>query len=123
MKLFTTSIKKTYRGRPVVDGVSVEVNQGELQGDSGRFEIAQIGGDLKSTSGTFSKVNLNADGTASFMYYQKIYPDGEQRSFEDSRGMVINDYQEVIEKKWLEQLKLKYPLKVNESVLKTLIKK
>jgi peptidyl-prolyl cis-trans isomerase SurA len=101
----------------------VEVNQGELQGDSGRFELAQIGADPKSTAGTFSKINLNADGTASFMYYQKIYSDGEQRSFEDSRGMVINDYQEVIEKKWLEQLKLKYPLKVNESVLKTLIKK
>jgi peptidyl-prolyl cis-trans isomerase SurA len=101
----------------------IEVNQGELQGDSGRFEMAQIGGDPKSTSGTFSKINLNADGTASFMYYEKIYPDGEQRSFEDSRGMVINDYQDIIEKQWLEQLKLKYPLKVNESVLKTLIKK
>jgi len=32
VKLFTTSIKKTYRGRPVVDGVSVEVNQGEIVG-------------------------------------------------------------------------------------------
>ena len=32
MKLFTTSIKKTYRGRPVVDGVSVEVHQGEIVG-------------------------------------------------------------------------------------------
>ncbi len=32
MKLFTTSIKKTYRGRPVVDGVSVEVKQGEIVG-------------------------------------------------------------------------------------------
>ena len=32
MKLFTKSIKKTYRGRPVVDGVSVEVNQGEIVG-------------------------------------------------------------------------------------------
>lgn len=101
----------------------VEVNQGELQGDSGRFELAQIGGDPKSTAGTFSKITQNADGTASFMYYQIIYPEGEQRSFEDSRGMVINDYQDVIEKSWLEQLKLKYPLKVNESVLKTLIKK
>jgi lipopolysaccharide export system ATP-binding protein len=32
VKLFTKSIKKTYRGRPVVDGVSVEVNQGEIVG-------------------------------------------------------------------------------------------
>lgn len=32
MKLFTTNIKKSYRGRSVVDGVSVEVKQGEIVG-------------------------------------------------------------------------------------------
>jgi lipopolysaccharide export system ATP-binding protein len=32
VKLFTTSIKKSYRGRSVVDGVSVEVKQGEIVG-------------------------------------------------------------------------------------------
>jgi len=32
MKLYTENIKKTYRGRAVVNGVSVEVNQGEIVG-------------------------------------------------------------------------------------------
>lgn len=32
MKLHTHNIKKTYKGRPVVKGVSVEVNQGEIIG-------------------------------------------------------------------------------------------
>ncbi len=32
MKLYTKEIKKTYKGRPVVKGVSVEVNQGEIVG-------------------------------------------------------------------------------------------
>lgn len=32
MKLYTTSIKKSYKGRPVVDGVTVEVKQGEIVG-------------------------------------------------------------------------------------------
>jgi lipopolysaccharide export system ATP-binding protein len=32
MKLYTTNIKKTYKGRSVVKGVSVEVNQGEIVG-------------------------------------------------------------------------------------------
>jgi len=32
VKLFTTSIKKSYRGRSVVGGVSVEVKQGEIVG-------------------------------------------------------------------------------------------
>lgn len=32
MKLYTEQIRKTYKGRPVVNGVSVEVNQGEIVG-------------------------------------------------------------------------------------------
>lgn len=32
MKLYTQNIKKTYKGRPVVNGVSVEVQQGEIVG-------------------------------------------------------------------------------------------
>ncbi len=32
MKLYTNNIKKTYKGRNVVNGVSVEVNQGEIVG-------------------------------------------------------------------------------------------
>jgi peptidyl-prolyl cis-trans isomerase SurA len=101
----------------------VEANQGELQGDSGRFELTQIGAEANAQAETYSKIAPNADGTASFMYYVKTYPNGELRSFVDARGMVINDYQEVLEKKWLEELKKKYPSKVNESVLKTMFKK
>lgn len=32
MKLYTEHIRKTYKGRPVVNGVSVEVKQGEIVG-------------------------------------------------------------------------------------------
>ena len=53
------------------------------------------------------------------MYLQE-YPAGEQRNFSDARGLVINDYQLVLEKKWLDQLRKKYPVKVNETVLKSM---
>ena len=32
MKLYTTGIRKSYKGRDVVKGVSVEVKQGEIVG-------------------------------------------------------------------------------------------
>ena len=32
MKLYTEDIRKTYRGRNVVGGVSIEVSQGEIVG-------------------------------------------------------------------------------------------
>ena len=57
------------------------------------------------------------------MKYLKFYKDGEQRSFEDARGMVINDYQGVVEKRWLSELQKKYPVKINEQLLKEIIQK
>jgi peptidyl-prolyl cis-trans isomerase SurA len=101
----------------------VEVNQGELQGDSGRFELSQINADSTASEDSYSPVTLNSDGTAGFMKYLKFYNDGEQRSFDDARGMVINDYQGIVEKKWLSELQKKYPVKINESLLKEIIQK
>ncbi len=100
----------------------VEAKQGELQADSGRFELAQISAPADAAPGSYSAVTKNPDGTATFMRFFHFYPAGQQRSFEDARGMVINDYQVVLEKKWLEELKKKYPVKVNEAVVKTIIK-
>lgn len=100
----------------------VERYQEQIQGDSTRFELSQIAGSENPSVGSYSEIIKNADGTATFIKYYKIYPDGQQRSFDQSKGMVINDYQNVIEKKWLDELKLKYPVKVNEALLQTIIK-
>ena len=35
-------------------------------------------------------------------------------SFEEARPAILSDFQSATEKKWLEQLKKKYPVKVNE---------
>ncbi|WP_412467317.1 hypothetical protein [Pedobacter sp. KLB.chiD] len=40
----------------------------------------------------------------------------------DVRGMVIADYQQSLEEKWLKSLKQKYQIKINESELKKLAK-
>lgn len=100
----------------------VETYQEQIQGDSTRFELSQITGSENPTEGSYSEVIKNPDGTATFIKYFKIYPDGQQRTFEQSKGMVINDYQNVIEKKWIDELKMKYPVKVNEVLLQTIIK-
>jgi peptidyl-prolyl cis-trans isomerase SurA len=100
----------------------VEMKQGELQGDSGRFELSQVNGTASAAPGSYSPVTKNPDGTATFIKYFRFYEPGQQRSFDDSRGMVINDYQAVLEKKWLDELKKKYPVKVNEALVKTLIR-
>jgi peptidyl-prolyl cis-trans isomerase SurA len=64
----------------------------------------------------------NTDGTAAFVKYLIVYPGNEQRSFDEAKGLVINDYQSVLEEKWISELRKKYPVKINESVLKSLVK-
>jgi peptidyl-prolyl cis-trans isomerase SurA len=101
-----------------------EESNNELQADSGRYEISQIttvdNGTLKA--GMFTPIAVNpADGTAGFLKIVKLYPAGLRRSFDEARGLVINDYQIVLEEKWIDELKKKYPVKIEENVFKALL--
>ena len=98
---------------------------GKLQGDSGRFELGQIPvvGRTNFTEGLITaNVKNETDNTVTFAYIIKLYPNHEPRGFADARGFVINDYQVFLEEKWIGDLKKKYPVKINEAVLKTLPK-
>lgn len=101
----------------------MEESNGTLQGDSGRYELTQIITDNTTTpeKNTYSNVIKNVDGTATFVKYINIYPGDQQRSFDEARGLVINDYQSVLEKEWLETLHKKYPVKINEATVKQML--
>jgi peptidyl-prolyl cis-trans isomerase SurA len=101
-----------------------EQNSG-VQADSGRYELSQISMEKEVTpkAGLITDPVVNqVDGTANFIKFITLYDGGLQRSFDEARGLVINDYQSVIEDRWLNELKKKYPVKINEAVLQTLIR-
>jgi peptidyl-prolyl cis-trans isomerase SurA len=95
-------------------------SSGHLQGDSGRFELGQIPV-VDRTNFTEGLITANVrnetDNTVAFAYIVKLYPNREVRGFSDARGFVINDYQVDLEDKWIAELKKKYPVKINESVV------
>jgi peptidyl-prolyl cis-trans isomerase SurA len=102
-----------------------EESNNTIQADSGRYELTQISlaEGTKAAAGMITPINVNnADGTAGFIKILNLHPGGEQRSFEEARGLVINDYQNVLEDKWIEELKKKYPVKVDEAVFQSLLK-
>ncbi len=110
-------------GKPWKD--IAEQSEGRIMADSGRYEISQLQLSNSNTTvpGMITTPQLNeTDNTASFIQVLQLYPAGQQRSFEEARGLVINDYQTELEEKWINELKKKYPIKVNEPVFKTLIK-
>lgn len=103
----------------------ISQNPTEIQADSGRYELGQIPvvDRTNFTTGliTMPVINKN-DGTAVFAKILTIYPGRQQRDFVDARGLVISDYQNELEEKWVSQLKEKYPVKVNQKALQALLK-
>ncbi|HEY5371835.1 MAG TPA: peptidylprolyl isomerase [Hanamia sp.] len=99
----------------------VSENSTQVHVDSGRYELGQIPV-VDRTNFTASMITLpvinKGDGSATFAKIIKLYPAHQQRDFEDARGMVINDYQNFLEKEWLAQLRKKYPVKVDEKVFR-----
>ncbi len=47
----------------------------------------------------------------------------QPKSLEEARGYIIADYQDELEKEWVASLQKKYPVKLDENVLKTMIRK
>lgn len=115
-----TALKKGKNWRALVNEAGAS-----LQADSGRYELSQITGANQATlpqKDSYTAIVTNVDGIATFVKYVKLYPADQQRSFNEARGLVINDYQQVLEKQWIAELRKKYPVRVNENVLKDIIK-
>ncbi len=99
--------------------------EGNVIADSGRFEIVQLAlpSGYKFSPKTFTTVVKNqSDTSVSFAYVLDYFPQRSPRNFEEARGYVINDYQIYLEQQWIAQLKKKYPIKVNETVFRSLLK-
>ncbi len=85
--------------------------------DSGRYEWEQLPG-LEATSPKAGEptaiVSNPVDRTSTFAWILEVYTQPSPRSFEEARGLVMNDYQAKLEEEWIKRLKKKYPVKVNE---------
>jgi len=95
---------------------------GQVQADSGRFEMKQLPGKGITDEQHFTSVSSNPDRTVQFAYIIRKHADPSPRSFDDARGLVINDFQNELENKWITELKKKYPVRVNEEVFRSLMK-
>jgi peptidyl-prolyl cis-trans isomerase SurA len=62
--------------------------------------------------------DIEKNGQIVFVDIKEILP-SEPKTLEESKGLVTSDYQNYLEKSWIEQLRKKYPYKVNEEVLNT----
>lgn len=118
---FTTELKKAPSNwQQLVSEMSEKI-----AADSSRFELSQLPNPthLPFNAGTITSPVVNpADNSASFAYIIKPYTGTSPRSFAEAKGLVITDYQNEIEKKWVAELKKKYPVRVNQKLVNELKK-
>jgi peptidyl-prolyl cis-trans isomerase SurA len=103
----------------------LQKNKTSIQIDSSRYELSQlenINSKNKPAVNSFTNIIVGNDGASTFIQYTKYYPANIVRSFTEARGLVINDYQTVLENKWVEALRKKYTVKINEAVVAGLVK-
>lgn len=103
----------------------VEEGNNNIQADSGRFELSQIPVtiDAKQAAGSVTQPVVNpVDGNVTFVKLINHNAANLQRNFNEAKGLVINDYQNILEEKWIGDLKKKYPVKINEAVFQSLLK-
>ncbi len=70
--------------------------------------------------------NVDVNETYYLVEIESLVPPGA-KTFEEARAQVISDYQDVLERNWVAQLKQKYAVKINnkgkKAVIKELVKK
>lgn len=90
--------------------------------DSGRYETQQFTQfkqqDLQQDM-VIGPKKIEEDNYV-FYYITAIHLRPGQRSFDEARGFVANDYQQIVEAQWIRELKKKYPVKMDESVWKNI---
>ncbi len=104
---------------------AVEAVSEKVVADSARYEWSQIPGIEGKTpaEGMITPLSVNpTDKTASFSLISKVYNQPAPRSFNEAKGLVMNDYQTMLEQEWVQALKKKYPVVIDQKVLAQIIK-
>ncbi len=97
----------------------------KIVADSARYEWTQIPGIDKAIpqAGNLTSITVNStDQTASFALISKVYTHSSPRSFNEAKGLVMNDYQTMLEEEWIKGLRKKYPVVIDQKVLATILK-
>jgi len=64
-----------------------------------------------------------ADGSYTLTFTQEVFQTAAPKTLEDARGYVVAEYQDVLEKEWNAALRAKYPVRVEEAVFRSMVKR
>ena len=104
-----------------VEAIMAHFGRQSVAVEEERYEAERLpeGLDLRAGSQTVPK--QDGSGMVSFYRVEGIEP-ARPKELQEARGYVIADYQDQLEREWVEGLRKTYPVKVNKRVLNKLIR-
>ena len=107
-------LNSKYSAASVADAPAVTITSGLFaQGDNPYLDAIN-----QWKPGT---TTLHRDNKTIAVLIDRIEP-ARAKTFTEARGTVINEYQSILEKQWLAQLRQTYPVKVNEEEIRKVVK-
>lgn len=109
------AILKRVNNSTTPDGVTIQ---------HGRYEFSKFKEVPQSelVKDKTTKAVKNDDGSYTVVKVTEVYNTPMQKSLDDARGYVVAEYQDYLEKQWNDQLRKKYPVKVDEKVFRSMVK-
>jgi peptidyl-prolyl cis-trans isomerase SurA len=109
-KLDESDLNGTFCNSDTVDCISIE----KVLVEEGENEMVDA---MKGQPGLGPVVN--GEGSDRFVILKAVRPP-EPKKLDEARGQITSDYQNYLEKQWIEALKQKYPVEVDRSLLSRL---
>ncbi len=107
-----------------MDATLDKFGRANIDASSDEFELNRLSeiGNLTPKAGSRTPVsNDMRKGVATFSKVEALLP-ARQKELREARGYVIADYQDQLEREWVEELRKQFPVKINKKVLAKLIK-
>lgn len=123
-KELITKVEKLLKKGKDVNAIKKEVNTSET--NKVLFTEQIVEKDVDDLAGKFSGksgeiISTTEDNYITLIKVIEVIP-SRIKTFEETKGKVINDFQEDLEKQWLNELRGKYSVELNEKILKKIKK-
>ncbi len=90
----------------------------------GRYEFSRFKDvTLAELQASKTKMIPAANGAYTLIVAREVYPGQGQKTLDEARGYVVAEYQDFLEKQWNEKMRQQYPMKVNDKVFNSMVKK
>lgn len=116
--------KKDLKDEDFFKKLNTEENPDAVTVVHGRYEYAKYKDYAQSdlVKGKFTQPKKNENGSYSIVRVDQTYDKPMPKSLIEAKGYIVAEYQDYLEKKWHEDLRAKYPVKVDEPVFKSMVK-